>query len=137
MGPRSPAPLKAAVVAVIRRGGRVLVIRRGPRARRPGYWAPPSGAVEAGETQAEAVVRETLEETGLCVRPLAKVWECDTDDGQFRLYWWTAEPLSEALRLEPGEASEARWVDADAFARLQPTFERHRHFFASVLSALD
>ncbi len=31
---------REAIVAVVRRGERVLVIRRGPEARMPGYWAP-------------------------------------------------------------------------------------------------
>lgn len=45
------------------------------RAREPhkGYWSLPGGAVETGETLAEAVRREVREETGLQVEPLAVV----------------------------------------------------------------
>ena len=45
---------------------RLLLIRRGhgPAA---GEWSVPGGRVEAGETLAEAVVREVAEETGLAV----------------------------------------------------------------------
>ena len=42
----------------------ILMIRRGQQPSR-GYWSVPGGRVEAGETLAEAVVRELLEETGL------------------------------------------------------------------------
>jgi 8-oxo-dGTP pyrophosphatase MutT (NUDIX family) len=34
-----------------------------------GHWIPPAGAIEPGESPATAVARETLEETGLVVRP--------------------------------------------------------------------
>jgi mutator protein MutT len=44
--------------------GRLLMVRRGnPPA--VGDWSVPGGRVEAGETLAEAVVREVAEETGL------------------------------------------------------------------------
>lgn len=48
--------------------GRLLLIQRGhePDA---GRWSLPGGRVEAGETDAEALVREMREETGLTVAP--------------------------------------------------------------------
>jgi ADP-ribose pyrophosphatase YjhB (NUDIX family) len=48
--------------------GEVVLLRRGIE---PGYgaWAQPGGFLEVDETVAEAAVRETLEETGLVVRP--------------------------------------------------------------------
>lgn len=49
------------------RAGRVLLVRRvnPPDA---GCWTVPGGRVEAGESPADAVVRELAEETGLVVR---------------------------------------------------------------------
>ena len=46
--------------------GRLLVVRRGREPGR-GRWSVPGGRVEAGETDATAVQREVLEETGLHV----------------------------------------------------------------------
>jgi 8-oxo-dGTP diphosphatase len=52
-------------VAIVRdEEGRVLLGRRADN----GLWSLPGGHVEAGETVAEAAVRETFEETGLQVR---------------------------------------------------------------------
>ena len=61
-----------AVSAAIFRDGRVLIVRRGrPPAR--GLYTLPGGGVEAGETLADAVIREVREETGLAIAPLALV----------------------------------------------------------------
>lgn len=127
-----------AVVAVVGRAGRVLVVRRGPGAVFPGYWAPLSGRVEPGEAQPAAVVREVKEEVGLVVRPLAKVWECDTHDHAFRLHWWQAVPLSSVAELsaDPGEVSETRWVLPAEFRLLTPTFAGDHEFFDRVLPGL-
>jgi 8-oxo-dGTP pyrophosphatase MutT (NUDIX family) len=127
---------KQAVVVVLRDGGRVLVVRRGPSAARSGYWAPPSGRIEPGETQAEAVAREAREELGLDVHPRAKVWECPTDDGRYTLHWWTADVTGGALTPEPGEVAEVRWVTGDEFQRLAPVFDDDRRFFREVLPGL-
>lgn len=121
-----------AVVAVIVRDGRVLVVQRAPGVSRPGFWAPLSGQVEADESHPEAVVREALEEVGLAVTPVAKVWECDTDDGRYRLHWWTALAEAGPLQLDPAEVSDARWIDPDEFGALQPTFADDRAFFTEV-----
>jgi 8-oxo-dGTP pyrophosphatase MutT (NUDIX family) len=125
-----------AVVAVLFRDGRFLVVRRGPATSRSGYWAPPSGRVEPGETQPQALVREMREELGLQVVPVAKVWECDTDDGSYRLYWWTARMGADELDLDPAEVAEARWVLPDEFGRMAPTFADDRRFFTRIAPAL-
>lgn len=133
MGSRDAAEQRDAIVVVLRRGERVLVIRRGPEARRSGYWAPLSGKVEPGESQAEALVREVREEVGLKVSPLAKVWESETDDRRFRLHWWTADVREGEVVMQPGEVSDTRWVTVGEFLALEPTFAGDREFFERVL----
>jgi 8-oxo-dGTP pyrophosphatase MutT (NUDIX family) len=84
----------------LRRGERFLVVKRGPKAILSGYWAPPSGRIEVGESQEDALVREIEEELGLKATPVAKGWQCDTDDGDLVLHWWTAEIGADELRLD-------------------------------------
>jgi 8-oxo-dGTP diphosphatase len=127
---------REAIVAVLRRDDRVLVIQRGPQGRLPGHWAPLSGKLEPGETQEEALVREVHEEVGLVVTPLAKVWESVTGDGQFRLHWWTAETEPGEVIMDPAEVSDARWVTSAEFLTLESTFAADREFFDRVLPQL-
>ncbi|MGQ4437372.1 MULTISPECIES: NUDIX domain-containing protein [unclassified Streptomyces] len=128
---------REAIVAVLRRANRVLVIRRGPDSSRSGYWAPLSGKLEPGESQEEALVREVHEEVGLAVSPLHKVWESQADDGRFRLHWWTAtETGNGTIVPDPGEVSEVRWVTPAEFLTMTPHFEADREFFERVLPGL-
>jgi 8-oxo-dGTP pyrophosphatase MutT (NUDIX family) len=64
--------LPEAVVAVITKESKVLLIQRGPDVPDAGYWAPLSGKIEAQEDQAAALAREVREEVGLTVRPVRK-----------------------------------------------------------------
>jgi 8-oxo-dGTP diphosphatase len=69
----SALPVVACVGGVVHdAAGRLLLIRRGTEPGR-GRWSVPGGRVEAGESLAEAVEREVLEETGLPVRAGAVV----------------------------------------------------------------
>ena len=128
--------MREAVVAVITKGNKVLLIQRAPSVRGGGYWAPVSGEVEPGESQEAAVVREAKEEVGLTVRPLRKVWENISSRGTFRLHWWLAEYVGGELVLEKREVSDARWLTADEICRLDSTFEGDREFYRKVLPSL-
>jgi len=129
------APRRVGVVALILRGDRVLFICRADATPQPGVWAPPSGEIEAGESQQAAVVREVREEVGLDVKPLRCVRESVSVSGSHRLYWWLAEPLGGTLVLDPHEASDARWVNAADLDTLAPTFPGDLEFFRSLLPA--
>ena len=125
-----------AVVAVITKVDKVLLIERAPSVRGSGCWAPVSGKVEPGESQEEAVVRESMEEVGLTVRPLRKVWENISSSGNYRLHWWLAEYVAGELALDKREASAARWLTAEEICRLDSTFEGDREFYQKVLPSL-
>lgn len=101
------------VGAVIRDGeGRLLLIKRGhePGA---GLWSLPGGRIEPGETDAEALVREMREETGLTVkvgRRLGSVKRPGLGGDVIDISDYAATVI--AGRLTPGDdAADARWVD--------------------------
>jgi 8-oxo-dGTP diphosphatase len=116
-------PQRDVVVAVLERDGRFLVGKRSAHKAAGGYWCPITGGVDAGETQAEAVVREVREETGLAVRAVAKVAECDTHDGRCLMHWWRVLTLDDSpARLANDEHTALSWVTLDEMKRLSPVF---------------
>jgi 8-oxo-dGTP diphosphatase len=128
--------MREAVVAVVTRRDRMLLIQRGSAVPEAGYWAPPSGEVEPGESQDAAVIREVREEVGLTIRPLRKVWESLSASGTHKLHWWLAEYAGGELKLDPSEISDACWLRVEEVLRLKPTFTGDREFFSSVFPRL-
>jgi 8-oxo-dGTP diphosphatase len=111
------------VGAVIKDGqGRLLLIKRGhePGA---GLWSLPGGRIEAGETDAEALVREMLEETGLQVEPgrlLGSVKRPGRDGDVIDIRDYAATVVSGTLRAGD-DAADARWVSVADLGSLAVT----------------
>ena len=98
----------------------LLMIRRGhgPGA---GEWSIPGGRVERGETLAEAVVRELVEETGLegvCDDLVG--WVERVDDNYHFVILDFRVTILDARDPEAGaDAAEAAWVDLGEVAELR------------------
>ena len=117
VAPQGPAPRdRPAAFAVVVRDGRVATVF----IQRPegSYTDLPGGAVEPGETDAQACVREFGEETGLVVRPLRLLGRASqflrTVDGEpvnNRCALFEAEDVGEdpALKIEADHT--LRWLD--------------------------
>jgi ADP-ribose pyrophosphatase YjhB (NUDIX family) len=86
--------------------GEVVLLRRGIDPGR-GSWAQPGGFLEVDETVAEAAVRETLEETGLIVRPGEIVGLYSRLEAAVVVLAFEATVVSGPYRLNP-EALEIR-----------------------------
>jgi ADP-ribose pyrophosphatase YjhB (NUDIX family) len=78
-------PIVSGAAAVIRPDGAILLMRRSDSHR----WSMPAGGMEVGETPAAAVVRETVEETGVRCRPVALVGVYDS------MVWGNQHPSHE------------------------------------------
>lgn len=116
-----PAPRpQLCVGAVAVDADRILLVRRGhgPAA---GCWSIPGGRVEAGETLAEAVVREMAEETGLEVVCDAFLgWVERIADGHHHVILDFSVTLLDAGDPKAGgDATEAAWVPLPQVAELR------------------
>lgn len=116
--PDGPIPGVGAVV-LRERGGHaeVLLVKRA-QAPQAGTWSLPGGALELGETAAEACVREVREEAGLHVAVIDVVETFDIilrdDAGAVQFHYLIVDMLCELLggHLRAGEdASAAVWAD--------------------------
>lgn len=91
--------------------GSLLMVRRG-RGPAQGCWSLPGGRVEAGETLAEAVVRELGEETGLggvCDAFVGWVERIEPE-GHYVVLDFMATVLEDTEPRAGDDAAEAAWV---------------------------
>jgi 8-oxo-dGTP diphosphatase len=126
----------AAVVGVLHDRGRFLLIQRASTVPAAGWWAPPSGSVEPGETSAAAVAREMNEELGLTVEAIRHVWTCASHDGRFTLQWWLVATKSYTVTPDPREVAAVAWCTTEEIAELSPTFDDDVRFFVDIWPTL-
>ncbi len=122
--PAANSRVPAVNVIVTDERGRILMIRRTDN----GNWALPGGAIDLGESMAQAAVRETLEETGVecTVTGLAGIYtdprhvihytSNDEVRQEFSLVL-TARPTGGELRTS-SESSRVLWVEPDNLSGL-------------------
>jgi len=122
-------PSEGAAAAILDAGNRLLLIKENYDRRRYSF---PGGEVKRGESPLDAVVRETMEETGVGV-------SVENVVGIYRL----ASGLTVTLfrcsiadglpnRLDTGEIAEVGWFATDAIP--QPTSNILHHALVDVVS---
>ena len=128
------SPVVAGAAAVIDTAGKILLMRRTDNQ----LWSMPAGQMEVGETPAEAVVRETWEETGVRCIPKALIGVYDSrrwDRGTLHhVYKFTflCEPVEGQIPepFDARETLETGWfAEGDLPANLQ---EGHRERIADA-----
>ena len=116
---RYPAFPIPGVGAVVFGSKGVLLVRRDKDPGK-GLWSIPGGGVEVGETQAEAVVREVQEETGIECEVIELISTDDVilhdADGQVEFHYLLNHYLTRAVGGEISQESpeaEVRWFNFD------------------------
>lgn len=112
--PPQDGPIDAVGAVVVDAQGRVLLVRRG-RPPRVGSWTLPGGRLEPGETFAQAVAREVLEETAVDAEVVCGLGAVDVrgEGFAYRIH----EHLLRARDASPpqagDDAADARWATRD------------------------
>lgn len=127
--PRHPV---LGVSTLVRRGGHILLVRRG-RPPNQGKWAFPGGRVEYGERLRDAAAREVMEETGVEAEIGAQIAQAEiiyeapggTIDGHFLLIVFAGLYRGGAVTAGD-DAADARWVLPEAAEDLPLTPEARR-----------
>jgi ADP-ribose pyrophosphatase YjhB (NUDIX family) len=118
--PKANSLVPSVNVVVVNDAGEILMIRRTDNDN----WAVPGGAIDLGESVAQAAVRETREESGIkCeITGIVGIYSDPkhvllyTSNGEVRQEFsivLTATPLS-GQPTPSSESSEVRWVPASA-----------------------
>jgi 8-oxo-dGTP diphosphatase len=129
----SDPPVRRGVVAVIVNDGRLLVIRRSQRIVAPGAYCFPGGAIESGESESAALIREIQEELGVCVRPIRPLWDSVTP-WNVHLTWWLAEAEAAGCVWTPNvdEVESLHWLTPAEIQTLPGLLESNHQFLRAL-----
>ena len=111
-------------VAVIDDERRLLLVRHHYEAEGRDVWMLPGGSIEEGETSRDAVIRETLEETGLIVSAGRLLWHVEevSERGQRFVNFFEAKVIGGKPELgEDPELGGEQVLDNIAFFSREET----------------
>ena len=124
---------------VVTRDGGIPIVRQYRPAVEAYTWEFPAGTVDEGETPAQAMVRELLEETGLHVETLHEIGAYHPDTGRLSLTstGFFARCGARELHPSPEDGLEVRYVTLpELFDMVQSGDFRHQMHVALIASAL-
>lgn len=118
-------PSSATIVVIVEHASRALLVHEDRGTPQGPVWYFPSGALEPGETLAQAARREVFEETGYEIEADAVV---AIDHGTFRdpagLPWWRVVVSARLVSEKPQPVEEPKildvdWIEPERLARLR------------------
>lgn len=125
------------VAAVIRRKDTLLVCQRPLHKRHGGLWEFPGGKCEPGESDAEAIRRELMEELGVEAVAVGEVQlETADPDSPYVIAFLS---VSIAGELNSTEHTELAWTTLPALRRLPlaPSDQRYVEYIGQAMHVRD
>ncbi len=104
---------------IVRRGNKLLLLKRRSDDYMPDVWEIPGGHVDPGETIPQALSRELLEETGLHLHHIIGKRGGYDYPGEFGLTrQWNFEVKAPGLTIHHPEHTDYRWASPEMWAHL-------------------
>ncbi len=122
--------MKRIAVSVVKKDFLFLLVRRKQKEGNL-QWQFPSGGIEENESDDNASIRETFEETGVVCKPLMKFGERDHPEFPVRTYYWLNEYVTgEAFVKDDDELDDVRWCTSNEVFELITSnlYERIREY---------
>jgi 8-oxo-dGTP diphosphatase len=112
-------PHRIAAGGIVLKDDTVLLVRYSKTGGRS-ILVGPGGRLESGENAVQAIIRETMEETGVLVRPDKVLWIEDLECSQFKMckIWLRCDVVSGAVAPTGGARAEGI-TEAAWFTRSQ------------------
>ncbi len=100
-------PHRIAAGGIILNNDAILLVRYGT-AGGGSFLVGPGGALETGENVVQAIIRETLEETGVLVRPRRVLWIEDLECAHYKMskVWMLCDPVGGSVTATEGAKLE-------------------------------
>jgi len=108
--PRPALPTRRVAVAVVSRGGRLLITRRPEQGLLGGLWEFPGGKIEEGESPEDACLRELKEETGITAAVIDRLATVRHAYTHFKVVLEVFRCAYRAGRVRLAGATGHRWV---------------------------
>jgi len=129
---RNPYPRRRGAVGVVYSGGRFLVIRRSASVVAPLKYCFPGGAIEPGESEEVALIRELQEELAVQATPLRRLW-CSVTPWNVELCWWLVQLSPDCQPTpNPAEVETVHWLTSKEMLELPELLESNRAFMKAV-----
>ncbi len=115
---------EATVGAIIKKGGKILLVKRNNKPFR-NYWTFPGGHIERGETALQAIKREVKEETDLTLTKPR--FFCFNDEIFPRLKWYAVLLVflgksKGKIKGDGKEVKEIRWFFKKDLSKIKMAF---------------
>jgi len=98
-----------------------------------GFFYPPSGHLEKGESEQEGLIREIKEELGITVSPTEKIVETASDVENNCLCLWRCETENYQLNLQTDEVAEVRWFTSEEIIKTENIWPATKKFFIEYI----